>query len=190
MKKPLSLRVHHFEPASQSNGPGWRSVIWLQGCTLKCPGCFNPETHANTIGEVIPVTVLAEKILSFQSRVEGLTISGGEPLQQLPALIAFLAEFRRRTNLSVLLFSGYDWQEIQSMPKAGLLVSLVDVLISGRYISSQRLARGLMGSANKTAHFLSSRYSQADLAAVPEAEVILNQNGEIVFSGINPAQWG
>ena len=190
MKQPLALRVHHIEPASRSNGPGWRSVIWLQGCTLNCPGCFNPETHPNTAGEIISVPFLSQKFLTYQSKVEGITISGGEPLQQLPALIAFLTEIRKKSRLSVLLFSGYDWQEIQSMPKSGILVSLVDVFIAGRYISSQRLARGLMGSGNKTAHFLTNRYSKSDLAAVPEAEVILNQNGEIVFSGINPIHWG
>ena len=107
-------------------------------------------------------------------------------LQQLPALIAFLVDIRKKTNLSLLLFSGYTLQEIHKMPKAGFLISLVDVLITGRYISSQRLARGLIGSANKTAHFLSDRYSQSDLDAVPEAEVILNKNGDIIFSGIDP----
>jgi len=190
MGKPHALKVHHFEPASQSNGPGWRTVVWLQGCTLKCPGCFNPETHSTTAGEVIPVSLLSSKVLAYQSEVEGITISGGEPLQQLPALIALLTEIRRKTNLSVLIFSGYDWQEILSMPKAAVLFPLVDVLIAGRYVSSQRLARGLVGSSNKTTHFLSDRYVQADLAAVPQAEVILNQNGEIVFSGIDPIHWG
>jgi anaerobic ribonucleoside-triphosphate reductase activating protein len=190
MKQPLALRVHHVEPASLSNGPGWRTVVWLQGCTLNCEGCFNPETHSSAAGEVIPVLNLFNMVFSYQSNLEGITISGGEPLQQLPALIAFLSAVRRETSLSVLLFSGYDWQEIQSMPKAGLLVSLVDVLIAGRYIFSQRLAQGLIGSGNKTTHLLSRRYSLADLAAVPEAEVILNQNGEIVFSGINPIHWG
>jgi anaerobic ribonucleoside-triphosphate reductase activating protein len=105
-------------------------------------------------------------------------------------LVTFLSEIRQKTNLSTLIFSGYDWHEIQKMPKAGTLVPLIDVLIAGRYISNQRLAQGLIGSRNKTVHFFSNRYSQADLAAVPEAEVILNQNGEIVFSGINPIQWG
>lgn len=190
MKQPLALRVHHIEPASQSNGPGWRAVIWLQGCTLNCPGCFNPETHLPTAGELVSVPLLSQKILAYQSRIEGVTISGGEPLQQLPALISFISEIRRKTNLSVLVFSGYTWKEIQSMPKAGALISMVDVLITGRYVSSQRLARGLIGSRNKATHFLTNRYSQTDLDAVPEAEVILSQNGEIVFSGINPIKWG
>ncbi|MGD0006352.1 MAG: 4Fe-4S cluster-binding domain-containing protein, partial [Anaerolineaceae bacterium] len=39
------LNLHHFEPLSLVNGPGKRSVVWVQGCTLNCPGCFNPQTH-------------------------------------------------------------------------------------------------------------------------------------------------
>lgn len=41
-------RVHAVEPRSQANGPGVRFVVWSQGCTLGCPGCFNPGTHPVT----------------------------------------------------------------------------------------------------------------------------------------------
>ncbi len=189
MSETAALRIHHIEPASRSNGPGWRTVLWTQGCTLNCPGCFNPETHSKMNGSLMPVSLVSQKVLSYQSRVEGLTISGGEPLQQLPGLLAFLTEIRRTTNLSVLLFSGYNWAEISQMPKMELLLPLIDVIIAGRYIPNQRLARGLIGSSNKTVHFLTNRYSHADLTEIPEAEVILNQNGEIIFSGINPIHW-
>jgi len=45
------LRVHHFLPRSHANGPGVRAVLWAQGCSLACPGCFNADTHALTGGE-------------------------------------------------------------------------------------------------------------------------------------------
>lgn len=189
MKEKAVLRIHHIEPASLSNGPGWRTVIWTQGCTLKCTGCFNPETHSKMNGSLMPVSFVLQTVLSYRSKIQGITISGGEPLQQLPGLLAFLTEIRRTTDLSVLLFSGYDWVEINRMPKANLLLPLIDVLIAGRYIAGQRLAHELIGSSNKTVHFLTRRYSSADLAEVPEAEIILNQNGEIIFSGINPIHW-
>jgi anaerobic ribonucleoside-triphosphate reductase activating protein len=183
------LRVHAFQPASRSNGPGWRAVLWLQGCTLGCPGCFNPETHTTQAGDWRPVNELCLEILNLQPSIEGLTISGGEPLQQLPALLTLLGELRRRSALSVVLFSGYTWDEIQRMPRRPQLTRLVDVLIAGRYDPSQRVAHGLVGSSNKTIHFFSDRYNQTDLENVPEAEVILSQNGEIIFSGINPVRW-
>ena len=65
----------------------------------------------------------------------------------------------------------------------------MDVLIAGRYAASQRLAHGLLGSANKTVHFLSGRYSPPDLQSIPEAEVLITPQGEIINSGIRPIQW-
>lgn len=183
------LRIYHTEPSSRSNGPGWRAVIWLQGCTLGCPGCFNPETHPQPAGRIAGTDELAEWVLSLSGKIEGLTISGGEPLQQMNGLLPLLERIRAASNLSVVLFSGYTWGEIHKMPRSHQLLASIDVLLAGRYHSELRQARGLLGSKNKTVHFLTTRYSQADLDAVPEAEVILTDHGEIIFSGINPVKW-
>jgi len=184
------LRIHHFEPASRANGPGWRAVIWLQGCTLGCPGCFNPDTHTPNAGVWQSTAALSAQVTALGSSIEGITLSGGEPLQQLPALVDFLESLRSASRLSVILFSGYSWEEVLHMPLSNRLLPLVDVLLAGRYAASQRIARGLLGSNNKTVHFLSSLYSAADLDEIPEAEIILKSNGEIIFSGINPIQFG
>jgi anaerobic ribonucleoside-triphosphate reductase activating protein len=183
------LRIHHFEPVSRANGPGLRAVLWVQGCTLGCPGCFNPETHTRAAGENWPLSSVMDKLLAVQDHVEGITISGGEPLQQRSALEALLTRIKHETSLSVVLFSGYSWLEIQKMHQIQRLLSSVDVLLAGRYDASQRIAKGLTGSANKTIHFLSSRYSIKDLQPVPVAEVILTERGEIHLTGINPLQW-
>jgi anaerobic ribonucleoside-triphosphate reductase activating protein len=184
-----TLRIYHTEPSSRSNGPGWRAVIWLQGCTLGCPGCFNPETHPLQTGRIARIDELADWVLALSGKIEGLTISGGEPIQQITGLLPFLERIRRASNLSMILFSGYTWAEIQKMPRSRQLLSSIDVLLAGRYNPNLRLARGLVGSKNKSVHFLTERYSQADLDAVPEAEVIVTDHGEIIFSGINPLKW-
>lgn len=183
------LRIHHFLPASRSNGPGLRAVIWVQGCTLACPGCFNPDTHHNLGGERLPVDALFHKICSTKEPIEGLTISGGEPLQQLAALLVLLEQFKRETSLSVLIFTGFTWEEIQRMPAKNRLLSLVDVMIAGRYQQNRRVARGLLGSANKSIHFLSPRYAPSDLETTPEAELIIDSSGRLVLSGIDPLVW-
>src|SRR5262245_10990749 len=100
-----TLRLHAFIPFSRANGPGTRAVIWSQGCTLNCPGCFNPETHSFKGGEEVSVDDLFRRLASIGERIEGITISGGEPLQQLHPLLAFLRRVRGETNLSVLLFT-------------------------------------------------------------------------------------
>src|SRR5512142_2285205 len=94
---PVSIRVHSFLESSRSNGPGNRAVLWVQGCSLGCPGCFNPETHPTDPAELIPVDELVKRIQKLSPDLEGLTISGGEPLQQRRAVQALLEQVRSTT---------------------------------------------------------------------------------------------
>jgi anaerobic ribonucleoside-triphosphate reductase activating protein len=183
------LRVHNFLPFSHANGPGLRAIIWVQGCSLRCPGCFNPETHPFEGGEMVTVSDLFDRIVALGDAIEGITVSGGEPLQQWRPLLALLRRVRQETTLSILLFTGYTWAEIQQMPDARALLACADVLIAGRYDPSQHLARGLRGSANQTVHLLTDRYTTDDLESVPPAEVIITAKGEVAVSGIDPLRW-
>jgi len=182
----LRLRVHHIESASRANGPGLRTVIWFRGCTLGCPGCYNPETHPARGGALWHPLALFEALVKNSPEIEGLTLSGGEPLQQGKALSVFLEQVRLHTSWSVILFSGFAREEIQRLPWGTEVLQWVDVLIAGRFLVEQRLARGLLGSANKTLHFFTARYTLQDIMSVPEAEVIIEANGEIRLSGIDP----
>jgi anaerobic ribonucleoside-triphosphate reductase activating protein len=186
---PPLLRLHAFEPSSAVNGPGARAVVWVQGCTLGCPGCFNPATHPRP-GTEVAVAVLAGQIMALGDRIEGVTISGGEPLQQRPAVLDLLRRLRARTALSAILLTGYRHSELARMPDAAELAGLLDVLIAGRYEQPLRLSRGLRGSANKTVHLLTGRYTQADLDRVPDAEVIIRPGGQLTVSGIDPPALG
>ena len=183
------LRIHHFLPFSRANGPGVRAVIWVQGCSLGCPGCFNPLTHPFVGGELVSVHKLFNHIVALKDAIEGITVSGGEPFQQQRPLRALLQRVKRETSLSAVVFTGYTWEEVGRMRDAEALLVCVDVLIAGRYDASQRLARDLRGSANKTVHFLTDRYTMADLRAVPPVEVIITTEGEVVVSGIDPIRW-
>ena len=180
------LRVNHVEPDSRVNGPGVRCVIWTQGCSLGCPGCFNPQTHPIQGGYEVLAAQLVDTIIGYTHSIDGLTISGGEPLQQARPLLAFLRLFRQKTSLPVILFSGFTWEEIQAMPIARELPKLVDVLIAGRYFAALNVGRHLTGSANKTFHFFTGHYSRSDFNDLPEAEVIIQPDGEIISSGISP----
>ncbi|WP_165978110.1 4Fe-4S single cluster domain-containing protein [Actinomadura darangshiensis] len=186
MSRPRQgLRLHGFEPYSAANGPGTRAVVWVQGCTLGCPGCFNPESHGRG-GDETDVDELFDRVRGLGDAVEGVTISGGEPLQQCEPVLRLLGRIRAETSLSAVLFTGYRWAEVARMPKAAGLRDRVDVLLAGRYEPQQRIARGLRGSANKTVHLFSDRYTLDDLVAVPDAEVVIHPDGRLTLTGIDP----
>ncbi len=180
------LRLHAFEPTSCANGPGLRAVVWMQGCTLACPGCFNPQTHARAGGFEISVAELFARLAALGNTVEGVTFTGGEPLQQRREVLPLLRRIRRETPLSVLLFTGYRIDEVQALPDSELLLDCVDVLIAGRYVPSRRLGAGLLGSANQTIHFLTNRYAAPDLEDVAPAELIITREGNLVATGVDP----
>ncbi|HNT54298.1 MAG TPA: 4Fe-4S single cluster domain-containing protein [Anaerolineaceae bacterium] len=187
-RSPLQLQLHHLETHSRANGPGLRAVVWVQGCTLGCPGCFNPATHSRRGGTRVAVAELAARLLAIPD-VTGVTISGGEPLQQLPAVGALVQQLRRQSGLTLILFTGYSWTEVTTRPGTAALLDQLDVLISGRYLAGSDPAHGLRGSSNQEIHFLTSRYGAGDFATVPEAEIILSAEGDIRLTGIAPLKW-
>ncbi len=152
---------------------------------MGCLGCFNPETHDFKNDALYNV----EEVFSWvaaASDIEGLTVSGGEPLQQPESLLELLELVYTQTDLSVLLFTGFSFEEVELMPCFNKLQSLVDVMIAGRYKQEVALRSGLIGSSNKTMHFFSDRYSKEDLVIVPVSEVIISPNGEMAVTGIDP----
>jgi anaerobic ribonucleoside-triphosphate reductase activating protein len=173
-----TARVHATEPRSRANGPGTRFVLWFQGCTLGCPGCFNPSTHPSGGRE------LAIDTLDFGA-VDGISLSGGEPMQQPEAALAVLRR-ARALGLSTLMFSGYTRAEIEAEPLGPPILGELDVLVDGRYVAGDRLATGLRGSANQRIHVLTSRYSLADVEATPVAEVRIGPTGELTLTGVDP----
>ena len=177
-------RIHAFEPRSRANGPGARFVVWFQGCTLGCAGCFNPTTHDAGGGRSIAIDELVGELTRARG-VEGLSLSGGEPLQQPEAALALL-EAARGLGLSTLAFSGYTIDEIRALPGGPDVLARLDVLIDGRYVAGDRLATGLRGSANQRIQRLTDRYSLADVEATPVAEIRIGPTGDVILTGVNP----
>ena len=131
------------------------------------------------------VAEVMERILA--AGTEGLTVSGGEPLQQADAVVALLEE-AQAAGLSTLLFTGLSWEEVQRLSLAPRIMRCVDVMMAGRYVAEQRVAHGLLGSANQTLHLLSPRHTLEEIAATPETEAVILPDGRVVFSGIRPPE--
>ncbi|MBI1792235.1 MAG: radical SAM protein [Acidobacteria bacterium] len=181
----MRVRLQGFEPGSRVNGPGLRAVAWFQGCSIGCPGCFNPATHASNAGYEADTAEVAHCVLASRDPIEGLTVSGGEPFEQPEALLDLLRQVRSG-GLSTLVFSGYARAAIERMPLGRQILSAADVLIDGPYVQERHLARGLLGSSNQRIHLLTDRYSAADFTGIPRREAVLHRDGTVTLSGIAP----
>lgn len=179
----LFLNIHEVLPESSVNGPGKRYVIWMQGCLRKCPGCCNPDTHDTGKRRLIGITDLINDIKAYSDKIEGISISGGEPLLQAKPLSLFLKKMREcLPNLSIVLFSGYKLAEIKHLPHGKKCLRCVDVLIDGEYCDSQRTA-GIPASQNQKIHFFSTKYSISDFNTIQETEILITTSGELYISG-------
>ena len=174
------LNVARFVPRSAVNGPGERFVLWVQGCGLRCPGCWNPDTFSFAPRQLWSAEALFENICAT-SGIEGVTFTGGEPFAQAAALLP-LARLIRKAQLSLVVFTGHELPELRSAAARALLEE-TDLLISGRYVESQRdLTLPLRGSANQQVHFLTDRYGPAQLVP-PSAELHIGPDGHIDITG-------
>lgn len=186
MDTPLVLNLHEFIPFSRANGPGVRAVIWVQGCSLGCPGCFNPLAQSHDPRQLMPICSIVDKVRSLCGQIEGITISGGEPFEQPAAVLSLIEGVKKETDLSVILFSGYRMEEIPGIAKGREILGLADVLVAGRFVEGLRPRRGLPGSHNQTIHLISNRYSLDQLENSPDGEVILDPSGAVFVSGVTP----
>lgn len=145
--------------ATRALGPGLRAVAWVQGCPFRCPGCIAPEWIPEEAAELVTPAVLARRLLS-DPRVEGLTFSGGEPMQQAAGLAETVASARQKRDLSLICFTGYRWERLcERPPNPGVprLLAEIDVLIDGLYLHARDDDRGLRGSANQRVIHLTDR---------------------------------
>ena len=115
---------------STVNGPGKRMVIWVQGCGLNCNGCFNSHAHSYTRDKCIDIENLANKI-NTDTSIEGITVSGGEPLDFTNELGLLLN--RVKPVLTKIIFSGYTVDEIVNDKGKMKVVKQADLIIAGRY---------------------------------------------------------
>lgn len=96
------------ENESLVDGPGLRTVIFLQGCAMHCVGCHNSETWDMKNGQRISVDELAEK-LTKRAKNKKITISGGEPLLQTEAVLELIAQL---PDFEICLYTGYALEDV------------------------------------------------------------------------------
>jgi anaerobic ribonucleoside-triphosphate reductase activating protein len=153
---------------TEAEGPGRRLALWVQGCTIRCPGCCNPELFTPDRGTELALDALDARLAAARSRgVTGVSILGGEPFEQAAGVAAF-ARAARAHGLTVMVYSGYTLDELRARgPDAAALLAATDLLVDGRYDRDRPeppppLGRRWLGSTNQVLHFLSAAYRADD----------------------------
>ena len=180
------LNLAAFDLETRALGPGVRSAVWVQGCPFACRGCIAPEWIPIRAADQVPCDDLAQVILS-SSEVSGLTISGGEPMLQAPALLELVRLVRRQRNVDVICFTGYTLAQLQAEPPSLAVPEFlqeIDLLVDGPYQMELNDDRGLRGSSNQQFHYLSGALREVDFASYPRKVELKINAGHILFTGI------
>jgi organic radical activating enzyme len=133
------MNISSLEVSININGPGRRLCIWLQGCNLSCQGCFNPHTHtAKDRFRLTPAQIVDHITdLDKEQGIRGVTLTGGEPLQQADEVLDLLIQLPN--HLDVLLFTGYSIKEVLADPIKSAIIKLCDAALCGRYNALQNM---------------------------------------------------
>jgi anaerobic ribonucleoside-triphosphate reductase activating protein len=180
------LNLAGFLPRSEVNGPGSRAVVWVQGCPIRCSGCFNESFWSFSPANIVTVDELASRITAIPD-IAGVTFSGGEPFAQAGAL-ASLGDRVKETGLSLVTYTGYTPGQLAKakLPTWDHLLRITDLLIAGPYIDSLACTDTYRGSSNQQVIPLSGRIlSETGKTEEPGncVEFTIGTDGSIITSG-------
>ncbi|MDP9352798.1 MAG: radical SAM protein [Chloroflexota bacterium] len=148
----VRVRVHRVYHGSVVDGPGRRSVLQVQGCPIRCPGCYVAETHDPAGGAELSVGEALRLLLDPAGEPrDGVTLLGGEPFAQPRALAAVLRELEA-LGIHRTVYTGYAFEALRRRPEPEVLEALVltDLLIDGPYVRRLSVGAGeWRGSRNQ-----------------------------------------
>lgn len=181
---PPPIRAAAFLKATRMSGPGLRDVLWVQGCSIGCPGCANQAYLPHEPRLVLPVERLLAHFATRREKIDGLSVSGGEPTEQALAVAALLRGVQA-LGLSTVVFSGRTYESLQSDPSCADLLAHTDLLIDGPFLLAQQdLSLAWRGSRNQRLLRLTDRFRPQDLEPPPaNGEVVIGERG-VVLHGI------
>ena len=146
----MRFRLSGIVNDSIVDGPGLRLAVFMQGCPYGCPGCHNPQTH-DVMGGREADTQEVRAMLKKNPLLDGLTLSGGEPLLQ-PQAAREMAEMAKAQGLNVWCYTGDTVEHMLKNCAPDVMAALehVDVLVDGPFILEQKsLDLRFRGSRNQ-----------------------------------------
>jgi anaerobic ribonucleoside-triphosphate reductase activating protein len=150
------MLIGGIETGGLAEGPGPRTVIWFQGCPIRCPGCYNPHLWPFDGGQEMTLAQILAEVKEGRARGDvGVSLVGGEPLAQ-PEACAELCVALHESGVHVIVFTGLTYQDIVSLveaiPAYEVILDNANVLVDGPFIRDEYDARiAYRGSRNQRA---------------------------------------
>lgn len=153
ISKNIYLEYAGMEFDDVANGSGLGAVFFTQYCPHHCTGCQNPQTWKKNSGIKFTSKVFRE-LLEFYEQTpfaNRLTISGGEPFENLFLVESIVTEFKKRYPLKeVWIYTGYLFEDLAKDAKKMSLITMADYIVDGKFDITQRdITLQFRGSTNQ-----------------------------------------
>ncbi len=201
------MYIHALIESSTVNGPGNRALVYVQGCELNCPGCWNQNTHSILGGlsqQPHYQDILSWIMTQAAAGVDGVTFSGGEPMHWAWDVRQLIIDSRvHYPKLSFGMYTGYSIDELENggyqLYTPGFnrgerynkwkiwrgIRKRLDFAVMGRYNRLQPTNLPMLSSANQKLMLFSKRYQLTDFRP-QEFEFNLHEDGMVQITGFPP----
>lgn len=132
------LHLINVYPETISDGFGVRYSIYLAGCTHHCRGCHNAGSWNPVAGEVLTDSLLDRIVAEIRANplLDGITLSGGDPFYNPPALLALLRRLKSDTGLNIWCYTGYTYEALLADEMRRPCLDYIDTLVDGPFVQS------------------------------------------------------
>ncbi|MBI4317670.1 MAG: radical SAM protein [Chloroflexi bacterium] len=179
----MAINAAAFLKDSAAVGPGRRDAVWVQGCSILCPGCANVAFLPHVPRRSLSVRQLLAHFRSRGGRINGISVLGGEPTEQVEAVTALL-EGVQDLGFSTVVFTGRVYENLLEDPDHAIhrLLAATDLLIDGPFVLGEYdPSLRWRGSRNQRLIYLTHRLRGCDPGCdSPSAEVVLGDRQTIV----------
>ena len=139
-----------INPTDIANGTGVRVSLFVSGCRIRCPGCFNPEAQSFTYGQEFTTETIRYILeLLAPDHIAGLTVLGGEPLDpknRMDVQILLMDAKKAYPNKNIWVYTGYLYEDLKGLS----ITKYIDVLVDGAFIEAQKdISLKFRGSRNQ-----------------------------------------
>ena len=131
------MNYFKYIPIDVVNGPGTRCSLFVSGCCIHCPDCFNKATWSYKAGFEFTQDNENQIISDLNDKRiyrRGFSILGGEPLdpRNIVTVNKLLKNIRSNTDKDIWLWTGFKLEDMDLYQLE--TIKLCDTVIDGPFI--------------------------------------------------------